>query len=257
MDKLTFQHKTYKEIEKEASSLIAIQPIGSTEQHGSHLPVGTDSLIAEAISKGLKEIMRTANYPAVFLPLIPYGKSNEHNSFPGTVCMQVETLIRILSDIGASLQRSGFRKLVFLNGHGGNHEVLDFMCREIRIQTGIKTFVLHPFLKIMPENFDFGEYSESERKFGIHAGRMETSIILYIDPELVRKKEIKASIPEFLQQKEFINFSECVPFGWITEDVSENGVIGDPSQATQVEGEKLLTGIAQTLFKVMEEIRAM
>lgn len=251
MTDLSYSKKSYKEIMEIADNAIAIQPIGSVEQHGEHLPVGTDCFIPLAILQSLEPLLIEKKVPAVILPIIPYGKSNEHHSYKGTISLTAKTLIDVLTDVGDSCARAGFKKLVFLNGHGGNHEILDFMTREIRIKTGMDTFVLHPFLKIAPKSL---KLNEKESKFGIHAGQLETSLILSIDSSLVRKDKLKASYPDVLMDKKYIDFSERVPFGWVTEDVSTLGVIGDPTASTKEEGEILLRDITDELLEILQEI---
>lgn len=234
-----------------ADSAIAIQPIGSIEQHGEHLPVGTDCLIPLAILQNLEPLLREKGVPAVILPIIPYGKSNEHCNYKGTISLTTKTLIDVLTDIGDSCARAGFKKLVFLNGHGGNHEILDFMVREIRIKTGMQVFVLHPFLRIAPKSL---KLNEKESKYGIHAGQIETSLMLSIDSALVNKDKMKACYPDVLMDKKYIDFSERVPFGWITDDVSTSGVIGDPTDSTKEEGEILLKEVTDDLLEILKEI---
>ena len=113
MPNLTFWHNTSEEIGKFAASTIAIQPIGSTEQHGKHLPVGTDSLINNAIVNEVKDLIDAGHVPATFLPLLPYGKSNEHLNYPGTITFTAETFMSVLRDIGDSCARAGFKKAGF------------------------------------------------------------------------------------------------------------------------------------------------
>lgn len=251
MTRLSYIKKSYKEIMEIAESSIAIQPIGSVEQHGEHLPVGTDCIIPLAILKLLEPKLIEKGIPAAVLPIIPYGKSNEHNSYQGTISLTAKTLINILTDVGDSCVRAGFKKLVFLNGHGGNHEILDFMAREIRIKTGMNVFVIHPFLKIIPKSL---KLNEKENKYGIHAGQIETSLILSIDPSLVHKDKIKISYPDILIDKAYIDFSERVPFGWIAEDVSTSGNIGDPSLSSEEEGNILLKEVTDNILEILQEI---
>ena len=124
---------TSNEIRDTARGLIAVQPVASVEQHGPHLPLGTDSMIVSAFAERLRQRFQEEGFPGLFLPLMPYGKSNEHINYPGTITYSAQTFISVLMDIGRSCARAGFKKMVFLNGHGGNHEVLDVVCRELRI----------------------------------------------------------------------------------------------------------------------------
>ena len=115
----------------------------------------------------------------------------------------------------------------------------------------MQVFALHPFLKLNPDNM---ELEEKEAKLGIHAGKIETSLILAINPALVKTDHYQADYPEILENKRYLDFSERVPFGWITEDVSRTGIVGDPRLASAEEGEKLLEGIAKKIYEVIVEI---
>jgi creatinine amidohydrolase len=243
---------TYEDIRDGAAEYVVVQPIGSTEQHGPHLPVGTDSLITTSIIEKLEASLARERLPICFLPLLPYGKSNEHDNFPGTISLSLETLISVLRDVGRGCARAGFRKLIILNGHGGNHETIDLMTREIRIQTGMGVFAVHPFLKIQPQSGM--NLSSEEAKFGIHAGEVETSLLLRIRPDAVKTEAFKPEYPSLIARTREIDFSERVPFGWVTEDVSTLGTIGDPTRASRESGESLLDGICASLVAVIREI---
>ena len=251
MNYLEYWNYTYEEMAAAAGELIAIQPIGSVEQHGPHLPLGTDSIICTAYMKALEERFARDAYPAVFLPLLPYGKSNEHLEFPGTITLSATTLMDVLMEVGESLARAGFKKMVFLNGHGGNHEILDLMCREIRIATGMTVFAVHPSLKIPSK---YGHELELP-PLGIHAEKMETSLIFHVAPSLVREEKYVQDYPTNFEGMTYLDFSERVPFGWMTQDVSKTGVIGDPAGATAAQGQRFLEGLTDNLVDVFDEIR--
>ncbi len=257
MDRLLWWDHTYEEIKEMPKDTIIVQPIAAVEQHGPHLPVGTDCKICMAFANHLMERFKEVDFPALFLPLLPYGKSNEHLMFPGTVTYTAETLMRVLHEVGASVKRAGFKKLVLLNGHGGNHEVLDLMSREIRIATGLQVYCIHPLLKIMPENMEeFGlSLNEREAWLGIHAGRVETSLIMYVDEDLVRKDKMAPDYPELFDGKNYLDFSERIPYGWMTQDVSKTGAIGDPTGSTADEGGRWIKATGISLMKAFEDIR--
>lgn len=257
MNSIHMRELTSEEIGLIAHERIFIQPTASIEQHGPHLPVGTDSLIAEAFVKELMNEFGRTGYPALFLPLLPYGKSNEHHDFPGTVYLRLETFIHVLKDIAVSCANSGCEKFVFLNTHGGNHEVLDLLAREIRIETGMRVFVVHPLLKISPRKpQEHGiDLDPLEARLGIHAGQIETSILLHTNGDLVKKDKYESDYTADFSGYKYIDYSETVPFGWITRDVSRNGVIGDPSKASKEEGEKWIRSVTKMLLEVFDEIR--
>ena len=171
-------HMSWQEIEAlEKNEGVVILPIGAVEQHGPHLPTETDSLIithmVDAMLLQLPDHVR-----AWALPPLNYGKSNEHINFPGTMTLSANTLSAVLHDIGASVRRAGFRRLAFMNGHGGNVAVLEAAARDIRIASGLICFCMQPGL-YMEAPFDI---TPEEARYGFHAGDLETSLILAIDP---------------------------------------------------------------------------
>ncbi|MEL7609069.1 MAG: creatininase family protein [Bacillota bacterium] len=257
MDGMQFWDYTSNEMREAAKDAIAILPVASVEQHGPHLPLGTDSIIVSEFAKRLKERLAKGGEQALFLPLLAYGKSNEHLLYPGTITLTAETLMKVLHEIGASCARAGFRKLVFLNGHGGNHEILDLMTREVRIQTGMQVFALHPLLRVMPRNLAEHNLSlcEREARLGIHAGQIETSIILWIDETLVRKELMCEDYPDNFEGCSALDFSETIPFGWMTQDVSKTGTIGNPVRASAEEGGRWLSAVEDALYEAFIDIK--
>ena len=241
-----------------APGLVAFQPVGSVEQHGPHLPLGTDSMIVSAFAQRLRQRFEAENYPGIFLPLLPFGNSNEHIDFPGTITYSANTFLSALMDVGRSCARAGFSKLVFLNGHGGNTDVLAIAARELRIETGLLVFVLNPLITILPADpAAIGcPLTPEEARLGIHAGRVETSVILREHPELVHLDRMAADYPSCFNNTEYLDFSGRVAFGWIAEDVSKTGAIGDPVGATAEEGEAWLAHVTDMLYEASREILA-
>jgi len=115
------------------SRIVAVQPVGAVEQHGPHLPVRVDAAINAGVVARALEIM-PADLPALILPALPVGKSNEHLAFPGTLSLSYETLARVWTEIGESVYRAGCRKILFFNSHGGQPQVMDIVCRELRVK---------------------------------------------------------------------------------------------------------------------------
>ena len=249
---------TSNEIRDTARNLIAVQPVASVEQHGPHLPLGTDSMIVSAFAERLRRRFEEEGFPGLFLPLMPYGKSNEHINYPGTITYSAQTFMSVLMDIGRSCARAGFERMVFLNGHGGNHEVLDVVCRELRIETGMHVFALHPLITLMPEDpATIGcPLTPEEAKLGIHGGRIETSVIMRTHPELVREDKMAQDYPTCFDGCDYLDFSGKVSYGWMTQDISRNGAVGDPVGSTPEEGERWLASVTDMLYRAFEEIRS-
>lgn len=240
---------TAEELKKlSASGSIAIQPIGAIEQHGPHLPLGTDTIIAEAVAI---EALERSNVPTIRLPTITVALSSEHLWAPGTLSFSVETLLLVLKDLGASLARAGIKRLVFLNGHGGNSALLRVACREIRVEHGILTFLAHPQL---PRDQGGTTGLDSEFGFAIHAGAGETSLMLHIAPESVHLERGHAALPLWLNDYEYIGFGKEISFGWTSNDFDASGIIGDPTLASADHGKILFESAVERFTSVLDEV---
>lgn len=232
------------------ASCVVVLPLASIEQHGPHLPLFTDSIIAQEVLRRALAVL-PQDVPVWLLPLLAYGKSNEHAGFAGTMTLTAETLIRVLKDIGASVARSGFRRFAIVNAHGGNTEIVDFVIRDIREQTGLLVFALHLYLRVAVPRQGL---SEAEQTYGIHAGDVETSIVLHCHPELVRRDRAPASLPRHLQTGEHPPFMGPLTFAWLTKDISTDGVLGDATTADAVRGERYLTDAAVQTANLLRDI---
>lgn len=228
--------------------LVAVQPIGAIEHHGPHLPLATDAIIAEAVVAAAVE-SRT-DLPLTALPLLSYALSSEHLWAPGTISLGPQTLLSVLDDVAASLARAGIRRLVFLNGHGGNSALLRVACREIRVRHGLLTFLAHPSVPVDQG----GRAAAAERGFSVHASAGETSIVAYLRPDLVDMNQAAASLPDWLSGYERIGFGKEVTFGWTSQDIAPSGVIGDPTLATPEAGKELFERGVERFGEALEEV---
>ena len=225
---------TTKEIEAlPKEDLLIVLPVGAIEQHGPHMPVYTDTLIGEALMAEAFEHLPD-DAPIWLLPSLAYGKSTEHLEFPGTLTLSAQTLMMVLQDISASLARGGFKKLLLFNTHGGNADLLGMMAREIRISTGLQVYRLDPGAVGYSESFT----DDEEKASGIHAGDVETSLVMAVCPEWVRPELAVREMPKF-PQAPFFSF-RSKSFAWVTDDISESGIAGDATKATPERGEAML-----------------
>jgi creatinine amidohydrolase len=238
-----------RDLPDKARVVIAL-PVASIEQHGPHLPVYTDSLIGEAVLEAaLARLPDDA--PVWRLPIISYGKSTEHADFAGTVSLTADTLIHTLREIGRSLAQAGFQRLAIVNAHGGNTEIVDFVIRDIRKETGMMVFALHPFLRVGQVTEGI---SQDEMVYGIHAGDVETSVLLAIRPEWVRHELAPRSFPAGLQAMKHQPFMGALTFAWLTQDIAPDGVLGDATVATAEKGERFLAHAADALAELLLDI---
>ena len=211
---------------------VAVLPLGAVEQHGPHLPLSTDFTIASATADAA---VSAAGDNFWLLPALAYTKSDEHAWSSGTLWLSWDTVMRMLVDIGNSLAASPVRRLVFLNGHGGNSALLQVACRELRRRFGFKTFLMHP--GVPPDQG--GVSPAGELGMGIHGGLNETSVMLHLRPDLVHLDLAVRSVPESLTDYEYVGFGKQVSFGWLSDDFGTNGTIGDPTGATPELGKRL------------------
>jgi len=229
---------------------IIIQPIGAIEQHGPHLPLVVDHLIADAAATAVVDAFGD-ELDLWLLPAQPVGKSNEHAWSPGTPWFSATTLLAMADELGRSVAGTPARKLVFLNGHGGNSSLLNVACREIRISHGLETFLLHPF--VPPDQG--GASPETELGMGIHGGHMETSVMLHLRPDLVHMERATRNVPEHLARNRHVRFGGSASFGWLSNDFGPDGHIGDPTTATAEEGKRLFELSVEMLGEALREVR--
>jgi creatinine amidohydrolase len=228
---------------------ILLQPIGSFEHHGPHLPLATDAIIADSVARAV--VTGNPSLDVSVLPTLAYGLSTEHIWAPGTVTLSVPTLLGILDDIAASAVRAGAERLAILNSHGGNTHLLRVACREIRARHGLDTFLLH--CELPPDNG--GPPGDlREEGWGIHGGLTETSIVLYLREDLVTLSRASRSIPSWVDNYETLGLGGAAEFAWLSNDLSPDGVIGDPTLATAEEGKKRFEISVATVATALAEI---
>jgi creatinine amidohydrolase len=189
------------------------------------------------------------------LPPLAYSKSNEHAWAPGTIWLSATTLLAVLDDVGRSLSNLPTRRLAFVNGHGGNTQLLAVANRELRLHHGLMTFLLHP--SVPPDaggSLSDAAGSDTELGMGIHAGREETSVVLHLRPDLVDMSKAARCVPEQLAANDHVRFGGDVPFGWLSSDFGAAGVIGDPTTASAERGKALFEAMVSRLAESLAEV---
>jgi len=228
---------------------ILVQPLGAIEQHGPHLPLSTDSVVATAVAEAA--VAEVGDELDVWLlPTLEYTKSNEHAWSPGTVWLSATTLLAVLDDIGRCIATTPAKRLVFLNGHGGNSALLNVANRELRLRHGLMTFLAHPG---MPAD-QGGTSPAAELGMGVHGGTDETSIMLHLAPHLVDMSKGRRRVPEAMALNQYVRFGGRVSFGWLSNDFFPDGYIGDPTAATAALGERLFAGSVEGFCEALREI---
>ncbi len=236
-----------------ASSLgpgsVLVQPVGAIEQHGPHLPLSTDLVIAESVAERVVE-ERGDELDLWLLPPLAYSKSDEHHWAPGTIWLSSQTLLQVLDDIGRSLATLPTKRLAFINGHGGNTALLTVANRDLRRKHGLMTFLLAP---ITPRDSG-GESDAAECGMGVHGGRDETAAMLHLRPDLVDMSLAVRAVPEEMDAREHVKFGGSVPFGWLSDDLSTTGAIGDPTLADAEAGAAHVARAVRLIGEQLAEI---
>ena len=234
-------------------AVIALLPVGATEQHGPHLPLSTDTVINRGIvARALAQV--PDDLTLLVLPTLPVGDSEEHGDFPGTLSLPAELLIGLWTEIGASVARAGLRKLVIFNSHGGQTQAVDIVAQRLRMDFGL--------LVVRATYFHFGTpdgiFGAEELAHGIHGGAVETSMMLELRPALVREDQAANFRPLSLDMAadyEILRPEGAAGFAWASQDLHPSGAAGDASQADPEKGRQLLDHAAGRLVAVLRDLR--
>ena len=256
---LFLQEMTWTDVQEYLrSSDMVIIPLGSTEQHGPHLPLGTDYYLATGV---LEKI--SAKTGVIVAPVLFVGYSEYHSGFPGTLSIKPDTMVQVLFESAQMLLKYGFRRLMFFNSHGGNNIVQQKIIHRINQETEAVAAAIGYGGPIQVEDEEF---------FDWHAGIEETSDMLYLKPELVRMERAEKPVIRFSpKMQELLALSKNSPElegiwaslfatptetgkGGASRDLSSNGVwcLSDPKQATRERGEKDVQGQVERAVKFIE-----
>jgi creatinine amidohydrolase len=235
-----------------AARWIAVLPLAATEQHGPHLPLGTDVLIAQAYLARVRELLPDA-IPATFLPIQPVGISTEHIGYPGTLTLPTEVALKSWMAIGESVARAGLKKFVMVTSHGGNSAAMTLVAQDLRANYGLLAVTTAWGRLSAPD----GLFSAEEQRHGIHGGAVETSIMLARYPHLVRNGEIADFRPASVaMEKEYrwLSAHRPAPFAWQAQDIHPSGAVGDATAASAEKGEILLDRGARAFCELLTDI---
>lgn len=231
---------------------LAIQPIGATEQHGPHLPLATDAIIAETLATRAVELLPDS-LPVWLLPVLSYGLSPEHAGRPGTVSLSTTTLIAVCMDVARAVAASGIRTLIFVNAHGGNPDILRVLTRDIRERFRMHAYAVHAPTLPLPAEL-IAQMPRAD--YDVHAGFYETSVLLALEAEGV---DLDVAAPDglaaatALASMQHISLFGEVSLPWHVDDVSASGTIGDPSGANAAWGRAALDAQAGALAEAVVE----
>lgn len=237
---------------QDAARWIAVLPLAATEQHGPHLPLRTDVLIAEAYLGQVWQLLPT-HVPATFLPVEEIGISTEHTDYPGTLTLAPGDALKDWLLIGESVARVGIRKLVMVSSHGGNSAAMTIVAQQLRAKYGLLAVTTGWSRFGAPE----GLFPEEELRHGIHGGAVETSIMLARYPDQVRKQAIANFAPSSIameQNYRWLSTHRPAALAWQAQDLHPSGAAGDATQASAEKGERLLAHGAKAFCELLQDI---
>ena len=232
---------------------VVVIPVGAIEQHGPHLPVGVDAMINDGLLEDTLGRL-PADFPILVLPQQSVGWSDEHGAFPGTLSVSMETLTAAWCEIGATIANAGFRRLVFFNSHGGQSEIAKIVCRKLRISHGVLAVAANWYALVdLSDLVDAGE-----RRHGIHAGEVETSMMMHLRPDLVRADALanfEPSSVEMARRYKRLGPTGATPYGWMTQDLHPSGAVGNATRANAGKGRTIVERAGQAMAELVAEVR--
>ena len=237
----------------DAARTVAVLPLGATEQHGPHLPLGVDTCLADGLVRAALPLL-PADLPVLFLPTQAIGLSPEHARFAGTLTLSAETLIRMWKEIGAGVARAGLRKLVLFNTHGGHVGAMDIVARELREAHDLLVYGVSWFN--LPLADAQGRALALDR-FDVHAGESETAMMLALAPALVRRelaRDFRPTSEQRARDYPILGNGRSAKLGWAMQDYHPEGAAGNAAAATPAQGQVLVDAAARALAQLLAEV---
>lgn len=245
---------------------IAVLPLAATEQHGPHLSLSVDTDIVNGVVAASWGPLQTLQVnaesplPVFFLPTQSVGLSPEHAAFAGTLTLKPETLIRLWTDIAESVKAAGFNKLVLLNAHGGHVGAMDVVARDLRARLGMLVYSVNwyqlPLTNVQGEDLN-SLFSPHEHRFGVHAGDVETSAMLALQPHRVRM-ELAQNFASSAEQRAtnfpILGNGRSAKLAWQMQDYNPAGAAGNAAAATAQKGQALIEAAGRSLAQLLLEI---
>ena len=238
---------------------IAVLPVAATEQHGPHLPVSVDTVLVDGVVAACVPLL-PADATVLFLPTQAVGFSPEHDRFPGTLTLKSETVIRLWTDIGESVAAAGIKKLVLFNSHGGQVSVMDIVARDLRARLNLLVYSVSwfnlPLLDAQGNDLN-AQFTVEEHRFGIHAGEVETSMMLALAPAHVNMAQARHFASTSQQRAEtypILGNGKSAKLGWQIQDYNPAGAVGNAAAATAQKGRNLVDAAGRSLARLLVEL---
>jgi len=238
---------------------IAVLPVAAIEQHGPHLPLNVDTTLVEGvIAAALPHL--PAGLPVLFLPTQAIGLSPEHAAFAGTLTLKADTVIRLWTELAESVAATGVNKMVLLNSHGGQVGLLDVVARDWRARLGMLVYSVNWFN--LPLRDERGAsvsslFSLDEHRFGIHAGEIETSMMLALRPDLVdmaKAQNFHSTSQDRADKFPLLGDGKSAKLAWQMQDYNAQGAVGNAAAATADKGRAVLGAAGRSLATLLAEI---
>jgi len=244
------------------SRAVAVLPLAATEQHGPHLPLSVDTDIVNAVIAQSVSVLQiqAPSLPVYFLPTQAVGLSPEHAAFAGTLTLKPETLIRLWTDIAESVKAAGIHKLVLFNAHGGHVGAMDVVARDLRARLGMLVYSVNwyqlPLLDAEGRDLN-ALFSDHEHRFGVHAGDVETSVMLALKPHAVRMdkaQNFKSTSEQRAAKFPILGNGKSAKLAWQMQDYNAMGAAGNAAAANVEKGQAMLAAAGQSLAQLFMEI---
>ena len=242
----------------DAARTVAVLPLGATEQHGPHLPLSVDTDLVDGVVRTALGHL-TLTEPVLVLPTQQVSLSTEHTAFAGTLTLSPQTAMAVLCELGACVARAGVKKLLLFNAHGGNVSLMDVVARALRAQHGLLVYSSSWYNLPLAEAA-MAPFDAHERRFGIHAGDMETSMMLALAPQQVRMKlaqNFASTSQERAARYPVLGNGQAAKLGWHMQDYNPHGAAGNAAAATADKGQALVASAGEQLALLLREMVAL
>jgi creatinine amidohydrolase len=240
------------------AATVAVLPLGATEQHGPHLPLSVDQTLVDGVVAACIPQLAAAT-PVLFLPTQHVGYSPEHSRFAGTLTLSSSTVINTWTEIGESVARAGLRKLLLLNSHGGQVGLMDIVARELRTRCEMIVYSCS-WWNLPLGDAATGQFSAEEHRFGVHAGEIETSMMLALRSQHVEMKQardFKSTSQERAAKYPILGNGKSAKLGWAMQDYNAEGAAGNAAAATAEKGRALLEAAGKQLALLLQEVSSL
>ena len=243
----------------QAGNAIAVLPVAATEQHGQHLPLSVDTVLVDGVVAAALGHL-APDLKVLVLPTQGVGLSPEHARFPGTLTLKNETILRLWTDIGESVAAAGIQKLLLFNSHGGNVSVMDLVARDLRARLDMLVYSANwfnlPLIDAQGQDVN-ALFSADEHRFGIHAGDMETSMMLALDPahvNMAQAQNFYSTAQDRAQKFAILGNGKSAKLGWQMQDYNPAGAVGNAAAASAEKGRALVAAAGLGLARLLAEI---